>query len=340
MRHFLFPCLFPLLVNSQSSFLKDSDIIWAKEIEKDWVVDMASFEVEQAQGVITRKLLRTATNEADVSNGSLSQLVFQAAEAGKIPVFSDPRCAHPLFAATALFQTDTVVSCFPSDDEEEKSPYSIVSFPRFKSEDVKAWRVREILAYRLKTASWTAYVESVAPIIIHRNDEGDSVGLKPVFWFKVGNKPMDLSGKHVVWAKQISSFRQADYFKMDEGTPVKIANGFLNPLEHQLKVFAADMNTPFYDARNEKILTPDERIPWSMIVIFDPVTYQEQVVEVINDINPDAFKNIRLVHQWYWDEKKSRLAIVLNAVAVMWKVYDKSSEFGKLEPLYYSRTGK
>jgi len=45
------------------SFLKDPDIVWAAEIEQDWVVDIPSLEAECDEGITTIKLLRITKNE-------------------------------------------------------------------------------------------------------------------------------------------------------------------------------------------------------------------------------------------------------------------------------------
>lgn len=55
--------LVPCFLTAQSEFLKDPDIVWAAEIEQDWVVDIPSLEAECDEGITTIKLLRITKNE-------------------------------------------------------------------------------------------------------------------------------------------------------------------------------------------------------------------------------------------------------------------------------------
>lgn len=313
MRYLLFYCFFPTLLSAQSHFIKDPAIVWAKEIEMDWVVDVSGLEREGEYGIIAHKQMSSHRHGHRQKSPTLANLVFQDAIAGKCPVFSDPECLHPV---------DTAV------------------FHKFKCEDVKAWRIREILCYSPKKSSWTAYVESIAPVAVSRNTVGDSVDLKPVFWFRAAKKPVKSSSRHVAWAKTIQSVQQSTFFNIEEeGKPVKIINGFRYPLEHQLKVWRSDMRVPFFDASNEKIQTPADRLQMDTVVTFDPVTYDEYVTVCHSDIDPSRVKHIRLVHQWCWNAQRSQLSVTLKAVAPMINGWPIQEEFRYYQPLYYSRTG-
>lgn len=341
MKYLLFLCLFPTLLPAQSKLLNDPDIVWAKEMENDWVVDVISLDSEWEYGITTMKLLRTERNDAYWEFPFLAALVFQAAEAGKLPIFADPKCSLPVNAAEALFYTDTVITFNPETYEEVMK---IVRARYDPYREVKTWRVREILAYNKKTASWAAQVEAVAPMRIIRNPDGDSIDIKPVFWFPVDNKSMKLSNNNVVWAKNIKSRQESNYYHIDGGQPVKISEGFQNPIEHQLKVFGMDTKTPFYDYLNDKQLTFPERTGMlsrvDTIVTFDPETYEEKVMVVRNDFNASSVTKIRLIHQWYWDEKRNRLAIVADAVGMMRDVKGYDGDFRYTTPFYYSRVRK
>ncbi len=53
MRLFIFLVIFPAFLTAQSAFLKDPDIVWAVEIEQDWVIDVLSLEAEGDSGITT-----------------------------------------------------------------------------------------------------------------------------------------------------------------------------------------------------------------------------------------------------------------------------------------------
>ncbi|MBI5917200.1 MAG: hypothetical protein HY842_17655 [Bacteroidetes bacterium] len=74
------------------------------------------------------------------------------------------------------------------------------------------------------------------------------------------------------------------------------------------------------------------------VITFDPDTYKETVQIIKNDIRPSDLKKIRLVQEWYYDNRRNVLFNKLKAVAPL---VDKFDETGKklryAWPMYYLR---
>ncbi len=341
MRFLPFLILFTSHLHAQSAFLKNADIVWAAEIEQDWVVDIPSLEMEWDSGVTTLKLLRTEENEPYWSSPYLADLVFQAAKDGHFPVFKDAQCRQQVEASSTFSSKDTIVTFDPSTYEEI---VKVVDAEFYPSQYIKAWRLRQVLAYHQKTAQWSTTVEAIAPLIIVKNSDGDSIGLRPLFWFRPDDKKQKISSNHIVWAKKMVNRQQRSRVPTDGLHMVKIMDGFQNPMTHQFQVLAANPKIPFYRSGNDQLLTPEERISMisktDTVVTFDPETYEEKVQVVHNDLDAAQIRQLRLVQTWYWDERKHRLSICLNAVAPLLDVLDNDGNYRFTRPLYYRRSGR
>ena len=349
MRIILFILLLPVFLFAQSSYLNDPDIVWAKSFESDWVLESPSNLEDTYIGATTLKLLRTPDNEKIWKMPVLAALMFNAAKKGKLPVYADSTCTVPVNAGRALTYTDSIFTFDPETYEETKKieqkevdPYS----------EVTGWRVRQVLAYHRKKAAWTTHVEAVAPIHTRNIWRRDSITgkdtmiivQKPVFWFKADNKSQKLKNNSIVWAKNIISREGRNtYVPLNEGgNLVKVTEGFQNPLTHLLQVMRSDFKTPFYDYLNDQPLTPTERIQTfastDTIITYDPETFVETVKVVTIDHNPDDIRQLRLVQNWYWDEKHGRLSIHLEAVGIMQDSYDDWGNFRFSRVVFYRRS--
>ncbi len=341
MRFFL-PLLFLTgSLHAQSSFLKNPDIVWAAEIEQDWIVDIPSMKTEWDSGITTLKLLRTEKNESYWSSPYLADLVFQSALKEDFPIFKDPQCKTPADILNVYPRRDTVLTFDPETYEEVKKVYYVEPQPFY---DFKAWRLRQVLAYNAKTANWTTTVESIAPLVTLKNPEGDSIGIRPLFWFRPDDERQNLNSNHIVWAKKTVNRQHQTYIPTDGLNLVKVLDGFQNPIEHQFQVLRTDMKKPFYSSESEKPMSREERLNLmtgtDTIVTYDPETYEAYVTVVHNDLNIDYVSQLRLVQTWYWDERKHRLSICLDAVAPLMNITDNWGNLRYFRPLFYRRTGK
>jgi len=344
MRLLLLLLLLPTLHAAQSNFLKDPDIVWAAEIEQDWVVDISSLEEEWDKGIITLKQLRSRENELHWSSPYLAELVFEAVQRGDLIVFKDPECKIRTDAALAYRAMDTVVVFDPVSYEMQ---VEVVYSPPQPLKDVKAWRLRQILAYHKKSATWSTTVLSIAPLLEVKNWKGDSIGIQPIFWFKPDTKRQKLSSDRIVWAKKTVSGKQPKT-EIPANPPnlVKALKGFENPVSHLLKVFQTNMKSPFYDSQGDKLLSLDERkniLPREDTTVSYNWETQEGTIDVEHKgITDSMIQQLRLVQTWFWDDRRARLSICLDAVAPLEEVvyiqyYRKSGGLKYTRPIFYRR---
>lgn len=340
----LFLCLFLLPLNSfsQSEFLQNPDIVWAAEIQQDWVVDIPYMTDEWEWGLTTVKLQRTENNEAQWQPPLLGSLILYAAKQGKLPLFRDPACTLPADSAQVLMVRDSFIT-FDPETYEEKTVVKR-SFVDTRK-DIVAWRLRQAVYYNATKVSWNARPVAIAPLIRITNINGDSLGVKPLFWIKVEAKEPKLESKDIVWAKKTKTSQRKTKFKPMEAHMVKLTDAFQQPMDPYLLAFAENKNLTFYDGlEGSKPLDMVTRYQMmhrtDTIVTFDPETYEEGMEVVMNDLNSDQIKELRLIQTWFWDERKSRLYIHLDAVAPMFDVVDDYGNFRYQMPLFYQKMEK
>ncbi len=340
MRTFLLLWLLPCWLSAQSDFLKNKNIVWAAEIEQDWIVDGPNLEDEFELGLKTLKLLRTKQNEPYLSNVSLAALVHHDAMSGALPIFDDPKCTRPLNPRNRLIRIDTVVTFDPETYEEkilvvanEYNPYS----------EYKAWRLHQILYYNQKTSSWNTVVTAIAPMIKLTDYAADTSSFAPLYWFKPSDDRPKLTKNSIVWAKETKTRQPATIINTNQPQMLKVFDGFQFPLEHSIRGLIYDPKLKVYHSYDdEKLMTMDERfylaVHMDTIVTFDPETYEEKVVVIRNEINQGDIKRLRLFQTWYWDERKHRLSICTDMAGPVIEVMDSEGNFRYEKPLYYIKT--
>ena len=340
MRIYLFLCVFPLFLNAQSSFLKDPDIVWATRLEQDWVVENNDLNLELDYGVTTLKLLRTENNAASWYPPYLSAFVLEAVKSGRLPVYSDPECTIPANVWKVIALTDTVVTYDPETYEANLNIYRNEILPY----DIKGWRVRQIAKYHKKSAVWSTEIEAIAPFITRSIPDQDSAQNIPLFWFKGDNSHPDILKNNVVWAKMIKSRMAHNQINIPEALPFKVSKGFSNPATAQFEVLKTVEKIPFYNYFSGRQMTMNERHKIENIcdslITFNPETYEENVYVQCFTLNPTMLHRIGLSQNWYWDEKKSRLSIVLNGTFVLLDRYDEKGDFIFSSGLFYRSAAK
>ena len=98
-----------------------------------------------------------------------------------------------------------------------------------------------------------------------------------------------------------------------------------------------------YSVEDDKFsqrLTPDEvkamGASVDTITTFDPVTYEEKIEIVTNDIYPEDVKRFRLKEIWFFDEETSTLQVRILGIAPLLDVKDENTgEFRYEQPMFW-----
>lgn len=99
----------------------------------------------------------------------------------------------------------------------------------------------------------------------------------------------------------------------------------------KFKVYdAVDKPIPF-EARHDMLFSTDT------VATFDPETYEEKIEIEKNELRAEDVPCLRLVQNWYWDDRQRRLIIDFQSFAPMMAVLDYMDNLRYYKPLFYRR---
>ncbi len=96
----------------------------------------------------------------------------------------------------------------------------------------------------------------------------------------------------------------------------------------------------FSDDKFRSMLTPDEvsskLVSMDTSIVYDPVTYEEEVKVTRSEINPTDIKRYRVKEMWYFDKETSRMMVRILGIAPLQEVFDEDTGSFKYElPLFW-----
>ena len=85
----------------------------------------------------------------------------------------------------------------------------------------------------------------------------------------------------------------------------------------------------FEDDKFREMLTSDEvgskLVSMDTSIVYDPVTYEEQVKVTKSEINPDDIKRYRVKEIWFFDKEASRMRVRILGIAPIKEYYDEDT---------------
>jgi gliding motility associated protien GldN len=96
----------------------------------------------------------------------------------------------------------------------------------------------------------------------------------------------------------------------------------------------------FKDETFKEMMTPDEvmgkLVRTDTSLIFNPDTYEDEVVIVNSPVNPEDIKKYRIKEMWYFDEESSRMQVRILGIAPVQDFYDETTfEFKYAIPMFW-----
>ena len=71
------------------------------------------------------------------------------------------------------------------------------------------------------------------------------------------------------------------------------------------------------------------------IIVFDPITYLEDIRVVQNQINPEDVKRFRVKESWYFDSQSATMKVRILGIAPLIDVHDENGNFRYEKPLFW-----
>ncbi len=326
--------------------LKNKNITWIAESYNDFLTEQATEDKVGKQISRVTQLKYLNIKEDAVEETSVFQnILMNAVKEGKVTLYPDDNCRQSPFPPSILMRVDTIVQINPTTYEQI---YRVIyNYPQ--PEDIVFFRAHQIIFYDAQKAQFGIRTIAIAPMIREMTVTGEFLMWKPLFWIKPTDltKPNKLTNDDITWATRMSSGSiqfAADY---EETFPIKVLKTAATtmPMGHLFNVLEQDMKVPFYhiEQANPKVkLTATERqklfITTDTIMTIDPITYETKTRIVSNKLEGTDIKHLRLIQNWYWNDKLKRLEIYFVATAPLKNVRNEAGEFLFRMPVFYRRT--
>ena len=322
------------IFSQKEAVLKNPDIIWAGEVETDFVVDnYKQADLLGSNLISTIKLLEINPQLTDSEDNFLSQILIDEIFSNKSKFYADKNLKVPL-DTSSLISIDTIINCFASVGEK----FLFIIPNRIRQSEINDYRLRQIIFYDVKKAKWGIEVLSICAVKNVTDELGDFLYRKPIFWFNVFNEKPKLSSNDIVWAKRLTTLKNS--IDLDS---VNVLKGLsINPMIHFIAALKNKPKMPFYssdDFSDKKKLTLYDR---AKIISWVDTLTEIKNGETINSIEKKELdiakvRKLRLVQNWFWDKNKKRLSVWLEAVAPMKKEEDEEGKFFYERALFYQR---
>jgi Gliding motility associated protein GldN len=326
---FLILCFITSFSNAQiEKLLKNKDITWVAEVENDFYFndnETTNFKNNLVNVLKISKGKDYAMDNYDFFRDKLSKAIKEE----KIAIFETKDCKKDAnFRNIDTIQVIDPITFYTS--------LKVITND-FDFNLINQFRAHQILYYNSKKATWGTQTLAIAPLIIY----GDEVLMtkRPLFWIKIDNKKLKLSSKSVIWAIKTSSqeesnidFSKATILKNTlKETPL---SAFLDEAKSNKKFKAYN----YHDCKEvlslsnlSKRIVPEKDTTFPL----NPET-QLPIMSTPFIAQNDDFdvSKLKIVQDWFWDDKKQRLCVQTRALAPVKKhVYH--VDYGLEMPLFY-----
>ncbi len=321
--------------------LRNKDITWVAESYNDFLTEQAHEEkIGKTISRVTPLKFLNKTEESINETFVFQSILINAAKEGKIPFYKDADCKI-ISSLNYISKGDTISMVDPTSYEQKY----IVVYHYPNNEDILYFRARQIVYYNSKKAQFGLRTLAIAPMkrISYRKEE--NIPCFPLFWIKVTDlkKKRQLIDKDITWAARMNLSNGMSL----TGSDVKVLKsvGENIPIGHLFDVLEQNSKVPFYtvEESNPKIkYTFKERYRLintsDTLMVINPNSDVTEIKVADNKVKMDDVKRLRLVQNWYWNDKKKRLEIWLMATAPMIDINNEMGEFMYKRPLFYRRT--
>lgn len=331
--------------------------VWVAETQQDWRIDGLPLDAEADSGITTVKLLIEPPDLSFGQSPFLAELVCNAAALGNMKIYKDPACSIPVDWMQVLGYNEVYVDTATGEELMR------IGCTDFDPMAVAGWRVLQTIALKPDGDQWQLRVRAVAPLVEEKNAEGDSMGMRALFWFEPANECPEPGERRITWAKRMLNIQHGSLISTFQETDEQGAKGKWqrasgkepgakgNEQEAKDEVVGEDfweywrgllekrLQTPLYDASNEVLIS--ETIRPSMLYDYDTIlncfSDDTTMFSVLRSDLMYNVKNLALIQTWCWEPRRSRLSICTEAVGPLLNVHDDVGNLRFRKPLFIRR---
>lgn len=338
--------------NNIDALLDNSDITWAAEVYTDYAPTInyrtiGRKEMQAKYGISTNtaislKIQQQPTKQSiHLNELRLAELLLRIPSNTAIKFFKDPALKESLNYADyhKITQEENPDTVFVSQADGTQKIGGIFNRQLYPN-DVKLFRVKQILSYNIKTNQLDLIPIAIAPLAAKYNKEQQLVSTTPLFWVPIQEvmQAIDLNQSSINWAKRMT--RSID---TDEVTVIKGKESFAEILNKSLNHYAKNPNSSkLYNTYGDMSPMSTKQVKninsgIDTIITFDPQTFEETVSVVTNKATPETMHKIRIIQDWVWNKETKSISIQFVAFAPILKRYDSKQNFLNSGPLFYKK---
>jgi len=350
--YLLFFALLPIFAEAQyERILNNPDVIWAAEMDVTYYLrpPLPTDSVQQNDIIFWKNF--DPKNRVPYEDGEmLFEKILAAARSGDWPAWQFADTVRQLSVyevSRQLDSHDTVVTFDPVTLEEQvKMPISVCDPASFF-----AIRAKQLLYFDEKKGEFELLTYAVAPMrsMYRYFNSKSSISMErhlfdyvpfwlimPDFSKKKPRKQPNINDSNISWAAQIKTLGNSP-----EPEKMRPFKDFKPPvMQVLLDRFRTDAGLQVYDAFDAPISFEARRsmlFSSDTIVTFDPETYEEKVEITHKELRAENFPRLRLVQNWYWDDRQRRLVIHFQSFAPLFTIFDEQGNYRFERPLFYRR---
>lgn len=338
----LFCLLFiaPSILHAQyDDLLRKNRYTWVAEYTTDYELNPLYSETVESEMNLTQVI--RLENEAkqnglfqDLSQKYyLSDVLLRGLHAGTFTCYADEHL-------TRLLSQEKVENLLtrPKMHVDFNHPWdSAIVLNDIRPEEIDLFRVRQVFYFDRRKNQFGARLLAVAPLLNQTDDKGKVTDRTPLLWIKILPKDNCEAGKiarNATYAVQTfmrGNAPDAEDMKTGKGNLdlKKWAFGEVHKPSHK------NLSSDTYAVLGQKALQ-NQIYTTDTVIVYDPVDYAETATVVENNAI-DRVEKIRFVQNWYYDERRHRLAMQVVAVAPMAAVRDSEGNLRYYKPLFYSK---
>jgi hypothetical protein len=335
-----------------ASLEKDPDVIWMGEVEVDCALNYSrwSYDREAKERLLmeslgfngrnSSKILKyqvTNFNRSHNDDHSLFDKVLRSRD--DIKLYKESSLETVCTKEEVEYdigRVDTIITFDPNTKEELVQ----VVVNALSLEDIKGFRVRQVIYYSKKAMAFKSVALAVAPLLYEYGEEAPSrASLKPIFWMKATavNSVPNLASLDVTWAKRM--YRDFDLstvkvIKQEQDIAKIIAimmtDFRANPEKTKIAHTFDSDGTEYFSSKDVKGLGASI----DTIITFDPITFKEEVKVVETKMDDKSIKKLRLIQDWVWNDKTQSLSIRYVGFAPIINRVDNDGKFLNSGPMF------
>jgi hypothetical protein len=302
------------------------------ETQQDWRIDGLPLDAEADSGITTVKLLIEPPDLSFGQSPFLAELVCNAAVLGKMKIYRDPACSIPVDWMQVLGYNEVYVDTATGEEVMR------IGCTDFEPMAVAGWRVLQTVVLKPDGDQWQVRVRAVAPLVKEKNAEGDSIGMRALFWFEPANDCPEPGERRITWAKRLVNLQQKTLIPIGQGARGEVVGEDLG--EYWRGLLEKRLRIPLYDASNEVLISQKDRL--AMLTVSDTAIHcfssDTSMYSIIRHDRMEDVKNLALIQIWCWEPHRNRLSICTEAVGPLRDVHDNEGNIRFRKPLFFRRT--